>query len=292
MAGEKMTVKAEPLTKDKCLKFAEQIENGFSDYNIHVNPSSDIAVFITDMRWLANHINTHPSQLSQSEKERWSYAFLRTQQAVNIAFTLQRLHGSKIPKDKFSIIQQKLDVLNKHDFSRASGHFFELEIAGRLASYFPAEDISFEEPDIVIESSIGKLGIACKCLESEKRLDRGIEQAASQGFSAGIPYFIVIDVSQILRLHIGATARYVDTRENLVLESENFVSNILKNQVRAIDEALKKKASGVIITTRIIGLVSQPELSWHWYTAVSQCPNLEVPDNGYGLQFLSDLLRS
>ena len=78
-----MIVEPQPLTKERCLWIAEQIEDGFKQHNMHVRARTDIDIFIKDMRWLAVNLDSNPTSLGEKKMERWINAFLRTQQAMD-----------------------------------------------------------------------------------------------------------------------------------------------------------------------------------------------------------------
>jgi hypothetical protein len=64
------------LTRATCNNIGDEIENGFTRNKITIIPGSDIATFVSDMRWLDQHINDSPQTLTENEKSRWVTAFL------------------------------------------------------------------------------------------------------------------------------------------------------------------------------------------------------------------------
>jgi hypothetical protein len=258
---------------------------------LHVRANTDIDIFIKDMRWLGAHLDPSCLPLSEEDKKRWYYALLRIQQAIDIAFTFQGLHDSKIPKNKLYFLHKRLDILNEHGQSKAPDYFFELQTAGRLLRYLPPESIIFQEPDIIINPSDNRIGIACKYLQSEKNLSHRISDAADQGKRARVPFIIMIDISEIFRSKIGAKAIHVDTQEELTSQIDNFVSDFMGHHTNSIKRSFEKEACGVIILARSVGWVNKPSLALNWHTAFMQCPNISIPSAGFAIQQLIELMR-
>jgi hypothetical protein len=287
-----MSNNAQPLTKETCLWIADQIEAGFNQYSIRIVPTSDIGVFVKDMRWLSDHLDPACLPFNDADGKKWRDALFRTTQAFNIAFTFQGLRDTTIPPSKFDRIQQTLDVLNERGNSQAPDNFFELEIAGRLSKHLAPNSIAFEEPDIVINYPSGKVGIACKYLQSKKKLPTRINEAAIQGQRTGMPYLVMVDVSQLYRSNIGAKGIHVDTKDELISDIDDFVSQLMSNQMNSINKAFEKGAGGVVISARGIGFVNKPALSWNWHTIYKEYPNVNFVNAGDTLNWLTGLLKS
>jgi len=279
------------LTRQLCLDIANEIEEGFKRYRVSIRPKSDIALFINDMSWLAEHILSSPKQLTEKEIRRWLNAFLHAQQASNMAFILQRLSNTQIPKNKLEILQKRLDSLNTQGASQAPDIFFEMEIAGRLAREYPGWKISFEEPDVVMEYPDGRVGLSCKRPKSKRNLPKLINAAADQGTRAGVEYLIVVDASELLKLHWQLPFLHVSTQKNLASECKTFLAELINECSKPIADALTKGSGGVIFCARCVGLVRKPQLSLSWCLRHQSCPNLSIPGAGNAINLLVQVME-
>ena len=186
------------LTRQECLAIARKIEDAFHYHDVHIVPSSDISKFIKEIRWLSNNLGRPRATLTYKEQCRFVNAFLLVEQANNIAHILSRLCNTQIPKDKLKSLMKRLDHLNTRGDSKASDVFFELEVAGRLVSPHPDWEIRFEEPDIMMEYPDGQVALSCKRPKNVNRLSERIKEAADQGISRGLPFFVIVGTEEIL----------------------------------------------------------------------------------------------
>lgn len=296
-----MSTEPRPLTKEICVKVALGIEEGFQRYNVSIKPLSDMAIFIKEIRWLAENICSSPEKMTKKEINRWIYSFLRIQQARNISTIFGRLADAQIPVEKLHILQKRLDCLNQQGDSQAPDIFFELEVAGRIARQYPNWNIVFKEPDIVIEYPKGRVGLSCKRPKSERRLSDRLSEAANQGIRAGIPFFIIIDTQEILQkmqkdeqqiLKPPFSKYLIHTSSQTDLESKcmGYLADLVVRYSKPIADVLSKGTGGVIFCARCVGLVDNP-MSLCWCLRHQSCPNLSISGTGYALKWLVKLME-
>src|ERR1700732_2374621 len=103
-----IVVETKPLTSETCLGIASQIQTALARYDVSMNPSSDIAMFIREMRWLAEHLDKRKALLKPTEQERLVDALLIVDQAENIAATFARLAETEIVKTKLHLLKNRL----------------------------------------------------------------------------------------------------------------------------------------------------------------------------------------
>jgi hypothetical protein len=276
------------LKKDVCLALAQQIEDGFKRFNVAINQQSDIAIFISDLRWLAEYEIRKAKGFSQEERERGALASLHVLQAIDIAFAFQRLRDSSIPEDKLLIVQKRLDHLNKVDNSKAPDIFFEMEIAGRLAR--KEWSVIFAEPDVVIEYHGGQVGISCKRVKSIDKIGMRVSEAGKQGANSNMPYFVFIDVGEILASQHGRLL-HLDTPKEFSDQCEKNLGDLIGQRSKSLGRALSKGAGGVAFYARCVGLINKPSVSLRWYSCFKQCPNLSISGAADALKELIEVMK-
>lgn len=280
-----------PLTKEICLHIAQSIENGFERHDVEIRPHSDIAMLIKDTLWLADQLDTSPERLARKELDRWVHAFLRVQQGRNISFIFERLINTQIPREKLRILQKRLDYLSEKGYSHAPDIFFELEVAGRIARQYSGWNILFEEPDIIIDYPTGRVALSCKKAKSERNLSKRLSEAADQGVRAKVPFFVIVDAQEVLESPFGGNLIHASTQEDLSSKCSGFLADLIVRCSKPIATALDKGAGGVIFCTRCVGLVEKPRLSLCWCLRHQCCPNLSIPDTGYALKYLVQMME-
>lgn len=275
----------ECLTREICLSIGKSIKDGFVRYNVEIRPHSDIALLIKDALWLADNLDSSPETLTKQEIDTWAHTFLRIQQARNISRVFERLVNTQIPRQKLQIIQKRLDYLSQKGKSNAPDIFFEMEVAGRISRCYPGWHITFEEPDIIMEYPAGRVGLSCKRPKSERKLSERIIEAAKQGARAKVPFFVIVDVQEILESSLGGKVLHVSTQEDLSSACSDFLDALIVRHSKSIATALGKGAGGVILCARCVGLVYKPNLSLCWCLRHKSCPNLGIPGavNAMGL---------
>lgn len=288
-----MTNSSEPktLTEETCLHIAQSIEEGFERCDVEIRPHSDIAMLIKDTLWLANQLDASPEQLARHELDRWGHAFLRVQQARNISRVFERLVNTYIPRQTLHILQKRLDCISEKGDSHAPDIFFELEVAGRIARQYPGWNIVFEEPDIIMKYPAGRAALSCKRPKSERKLSERVIEAAKQGARAKVPFFVIVDVQEILECSLGGKILHVSTQEDLSSECSNFLDALIVSHSKSIATALGKGAGGVILCVRFVGLVDKPNLSLCWCLRHKSCPNLGIPGAGSAMGLLVEVME-
>jgi hypothetical protein len=286
-----IVVETKPLTSETCLGIATQIQTALARYDVPMNPSSDIAMFIREMRWLAEHLDKPKALLKATDQKRFVDGLLIVDQAENIAATFARLAETETVKPKLDLLKNRLNRLNKQGDPKARDIFFELEVAGRVAQY-PQWHVSFREPDIIIGWPDGCIGLACKRVRSDKQLSKRIREAADQGARSGFPFFVILEVENLI-----SAGRFLFMRSAHELESyaNQRLSQLVLDCSRAAQRAFDKGAGGLILCGRFVGMIgSEPGTveAIRWCLRHQSIPNHEFPGAGTCLDTLVDLMEA
>ncbi len=156
-------------------KQIEYIESLFNFESIVINETSFLYLLLEEVK---NNFSEENEQM----------LMFRALFVVRIFDALQYLHNSpkrkKILKD---LLNGSLDFLN-YQQSHAKNILWELEVFSKLKPVF--NNISLDEPDIVIKFEDGDIGIACKKIYSdkvtEKVLSKAVKQIENNSFEFGI----------------------------------------------------------------------------------------------------------
>jgi len=284
-------VKPRALTKADYLQIANDIEEAFRRYGVQIRALSDIQMLITEVRWLANHINGL-SGLSENDLKRGQDAFRRAEQAGNVAFTFKRLGNTQIPREKIEALKDRLDCLNERGNSRAPDIFFELEVAGRLARPWCADwNVSFEEPDIVVRCPAGEVAFACKRPKSANRIPQRIVEATKQGIKTKLMTFVMVGMDDIL---MGSRLWRAKRENDLRRTARNLLrdSSTTRKCEEAIQLAFSKGAAGVVFCLWYVALVPGANgLALRWGPMHRRIANRAIPDAEKTLDVLVRLME-
>lgn len=276
------------LTRVRCENIAKRIEDGFAKYGISPHPQSDVGKYLREMRWLPDCLMDPPVPGSP-EHDRAVAAFLLVDQAANVATTFSMLAATLIPAEKIQILVKRLDRLNRVGDPEAREILFELEVAGRIAR-FPEIRVTFEEPDLQVQTPGSSVGIACKKVKSLSQLSGRISDAAGQGARSGIPFFVFVDVGDLVtpRGFLHATSE-----EELGQHVEQNICQIMPHYTSGVLRAFSKGTGGVVLCCRTVGIVEFENglTEIRWFPTYHLIPNFGVDDAAGALAVVIDLMK-
>ena len=122
-------------------------------------------------------------------------------------------------------------------------------------------------------------------------LSERLIEAAKQGARAKVPFYVIVDVQEILEGSVGGKILRVSTQEDLSSACSDFLDVLIVRHSKSIASALSKGAGGVILCARCVGLVDKPNLSLCWCLRHKSCPNLNIPGAGSAMSLLIEVME-
>lgn len=157
------------------------------------------------------------------------------------------------------ILNGTLDFHNRKH-SHAKNILFELELAHMISMKF--DDLTLDEPDILVRFKDGDVGIACKKVTSnnnlEKQLSKGVKQINLNGFHFGI---VAINIDNLIPEN---SILKQDTAKKALDKLHNLNMKFIKENERYFIKYLKEsRLIAVIVHSSIIAdiTVSTPRFN-------------------------------
>ena len=253
------------LTTTGIRRVATSIETTFAECGVRIEPGSDLAHMLGELRWAGQFAGLFTDAVV-ADKERTLGAVLLAEQMTHIERAVSAA-GEIGGQSRAKLQHLRRNPLNL--LRVVSGHgletFFELETAQRLLR--PFWNVSFEEPDIVLESpQMERIGITCKRPRKRRAVSKNIRKAAGQIDRSGLPGYIVLSVEGCVRPYL----RSIDTQEDLGHQAQQVLQDMLMQDAPSIARELQSaNVGGVLFCGRFLGMARKPSaLCWTFRTAI------------------------
>jgi len=179
--------------KDNLFHRVKFVVEQASAFGVNVNPTSRIGL----IQRLVTELDGGPAGIIRVDHPQFQEALEGVRDVQIIAFILRQLPQAKLPADFRERVKTMLGdaSLPQNSSDSTKGRDMQAELYVAAVCVNAGIEPEFHEPDLMVKVSGKTFGVAVKRVKSLDRLEERIKSAAGQVQRAGVPGFIVADLT-------------------------------------------------------------------------------------------------